>query len=93
MAVSTPTTVLTFEPVSASGRPSSSPMIGKVLNAESMTRSWKSGLPWRMKPKMVDCPVPPGDDGGRSRRGYVLSAIEKAWADEVAEREGDEWES
>ena len=28
-------------------------MIGKVLNAESMTRSWRSGLPWRMKPKMV----------------------------------------
>ena len=53
VAATMPTTVLVVDPCSRSGRPSSSPMIGKVPRAESIIRSWKSGLPCRTQPKIV----------------------------------------
>jgi S-DNA-T family DNA segregation ATPase FtsK/SpoIIIE len=49
--------------------------------------------PYKLRPKGVDCPVPPGDKGGRTRRGYVLAEIELARAEELAERGEDAWES
>ena len=51
-AATVPTTTALVEPRRPSGRPSCSPMIGKVLSAELSAASWRSGLPCRKKPKI-----------------------------------------
>ena len=52
VAASTPTTTPVVDPWSPSGRPSSSPMIGNVVSAESRTCFCSSSLPWRTNPKI-----------------------------------------